>query len=153
MSETATTTPQGPRHRRSRGRRVLALLAGVVVVAGLVRASVIGYIASTTIMYGDEVKTATRRQAVLGWAYEAVNYDITLDQRLPADNPDWLTDCPNHGAGTAGTDVVSSDGVRLARVRFVHSGDGDAATAPTVVHGPWLGRLQVGRAALRRPAP
>ena len=115
---------------------MLALLAGVVVVAGLVWASVIGYIASTTIMYGDEVKHGCPTPAVLGWAYEAVNYDITLDQRLPADNPDWLTDCPNHGAGTAGTDVVSSDGVRLAGW-YVPSGDGDAATAPTVVivHG------------------
>ena len=136
MSETATTTPQGSPHRRSRGRRILVLLAGVVVVAGLVWALVIGYIASTTLMYGDEVKHGCPTPAELGWAYEAVNYDIALDERLPVDNPDWLNDCPNHGAGTAGTDVVSSDGVRLAGW-YIPSGDGDAVSAPTVVivHG------------------
>jgi len=135
MSETATA-PQGSPHRRSRGRRILVVLAGVVVVAGLAWASMIGYVASSMIMFGDNVKHGCPTPAVLGWAYEAVNYDIALDQRLPADNPDWLKDCPNHGAGSAGNDVVSSDGVRLAGW-YIPSGDGDAATAPTVVivHG------------------
>ena len=112
------------------------LLAGVVLVAGLVWASAIGYIASTTLMYGDAEKHGCPTPAELGWAYEAVNYDIALDEQLPDDNPNWLKDCPNHGAGTAGTDVVSADGVRLAGW-YIPSGDGDAASAPTVVivHG------------------
>ncbi len=136
MSGTATATPEGSPRRRSRRRRILVLLAGVVLVAGLVWASAIGYIASTTLMYGDAEKHGCPTPAELGWAYEAVNYDIALDEQLPDDNPNWLTDCPNHGAGTAGTDVVSADGVRLAGW-YIPSGDGDAASAPTVVivHG------------------
>lgn len=136
MSGTATATPEGTPQRRSRGRRILVLLAGVVLVAGLVWASAIGYIASTTLMYGDAEKHGCPTPAELGWAYEAVNYDIALDEQLPDDNPNWLKDCPNHGAGTAGTDVVSADGVRLAGW-YIPSGDGDAASAPTVVivHG------------------
>jgi len=112
------------------------LVVGVVVVAGVAWASAIGYIASTTLMHGDAVKHGCPTPAEQGWAYEAVNYDIALDQRLPLDNPDWLTDCPNHGAGTASDDVVSSDGVRLAGW-YIPSGDGDDATAPTIVivHG------------------
>ena len=136
MSETTTATPEGSPQRRSRGRRILVVLAGVVLVAGLVWASAIGYVASGMIMHGDEVKHGCPTPAELGWAYEAVNYDIALDEQLPDDNPDWLKDCPNHGAGTAGTDVVSADGVRLAGW-YIPSGDGDGATAPTVVivHG------------------
>jgi pimeloyl-ACP methyl ester carboxylesterase len=133
---TTGPTSDGSPHRKARGWRFLSVLAGVVVVGALVWALVVGYIASTTLMYGDGVKHGCPTPAVLGWAYEAVNYDITLDERLATDNPDWLNDCPNHGAGTAGTDVVSSDGVRVAGW-YIPSGDGDAASAPTVliVHG------------------
>ena len=56
-------------------------------MAGLVWASAIGYVASGMIMHGDEVKHGCPTPAELGWAYEAVNYDIALDEQLPDGQP------------------------------------------------------------------
>lgn len=123
----------GARSRRWRVAAVgvVALLAVVAAWAGY-----IGYEGSNLIMHGDGKPHGCPTPAVLGWVYEAVNYDIALDDRLPIDNPDWLDDCPAAGKGTAGDEVVSSDGVRLAGW-YIPSGDGDGPTAPTVVivHG------------------
>lgn len=118
-------------------RRLLLLVAAAAVVIAVI--AVLAYIASEgsgTLVYGDGVPHGCATPAEMGWAYEAINYDIALDARLPVDNPDWLTDCPKRGAGTAGTEVVSSDGVRLAGW-YIQSGDKDPPTAPTVVivHG------------------
>ena len=131
--------PGRSRTAKSAGRRVRRLLvfAAAAVVVAVV--GVLAYVASEgsgTIVYGDAVPHGCATPAVMGWAYEAINYDIALDARLPVDNPDWLTDCPKRGAGTAGTEVVSSDGVRLAGW-YIQSGDKDPPTAPTVVivHG------------------
>ena len=75
-----------------------------------------------------------------GWAYEAVNYDQADDARLLAANPN-PAHCATQGE-TAGTEVLSSDGVHLAAWYVPRAaGPGASAapdpTAPTVVivHG------------------
>jgi len=117
-------------------RRLLLVAGAVVVVAVLGELAYVASEGSGTLVYGDSVPHGCATPAEMGWAYEAINYDVALDARLPVDNPDWLTDCSNRGAGTAGTEVVSSDGVRLAGW-YIQSGDKDPPTAPTVVivHG------------------
>jgi len=117
-------------------RRLLVAAVAVLVIAALGWYGYVGYEGSRQIVHGDDVPHGCPTPADMGWSYEAINYDIALDARLPLDNPDWLHDCPNHGAGTAGPEVVSSDGVRVAGW-YIPSGDGDPPTAPTVVvvHG------------------
>ena len=117
-------------------RRLVAVAVGLLVVALAGWYAYVGYEGSRVLAYGDEVPHGCPTPAVIGWAYEAINYDVALDAQLPADNADWLHDCPNHGAGTAGSEVVSSDGVRVAGW-YIPSGDGDPPAAPTVVvvHG------------------
>jgi pimeloyl-ACP methyl ester carboxylesterase len=125
---------RGP--RRTSLRR-LSLIVAIAVVIGVV--GVLAYIASEgsrVLVYGDDVPHGCATPAVMGWSYEAINYDVALDARLPVDNADWLNACPNHGADSAGTEVVSSDGIRVAGW-YIQSGDKDPPTAPTVVivHG------------------
>lgn len=125
-----------------RTRRLLLAAAAAAAVAVIAMTGVLAYIASEgsgMLVYGDGVPHGCPTPAQVGWAYEAINYDVALDARLPLDNRDWLNDCPNHGAGTAGAEVVSSDGIRVAGW-YIQSGDEDPPTSPTVVivHG-WGG--------------
>ena len=122
--------------RRLRRRGVVAAVAVIAALLAAAYTVTIGSIASTTLMFGDGKPHGCPTPAEEGWAYEAVNYDIALDRALPRDNPDYLRDCPNDGWGTAGTEVVSADGTRLAGW-YIPSGDGDDPTVPTVVivHG------------------
>jgi pimeloyl-ACP methyl ester carboxylesterase len=124
---------------RPRGRRRRRILVASVVGVGaivLAWAGVIGAIGSSTLMFGDGKPHGCPTPATFGWDYEAVNYDRALDDRLPIDNPNWASDCPNTGRGTAGDVVVSADGTRLA-AWYIPAGNGVGPTAPTVVivHG------------------
>jgi pimeloyl-ACP methyl ester carboxylesterase len=136
----STTTPDGSVPRRGPRarprRRVLAAFLAVLLLAVFGYFGYVGYEGSRLLVYGDAVKHGCQTPATLGWAYEAVNYDIADDARLQASNRDWTRDCPDRGAGTAGTQVVSSDGIRIAGW-YVPSAAGDPPTAPTVVlvHG------------------
>jgi pimeloyl-ACP methyl ester carboxylesterase len=71
---------------------------------------------------------------LLGWTYEAINYDIADDAALHAANPD-LTDCATQGAA-AGDEIVTAGGVRIAGW-YVPAANGAGPDAPTVVlvHG------------------
>jgi uncharacterized protein len=117
-------------------RRLLLVAVVAVVIAVIGDLAYIAYEGSRVLVYGDDVPHGCATPATMGWAYEAINYDIAFDARLPVDNPDWLNDCPKHGAKTAGTEVVSSDGIPIAGW-YIQSGDKDPPTAPTVVivHG------------------
>ena len=136
MAETLGEAPKA----RGRTKRRLAWVLGAVVVALVL--AVLGLVtfiaakASDGLVYGDDAKHGCATPAVMGWDYEAVNYDIALDARLPIDNPEWLSNCPKRGHGTAGDEVVSEDGIRLAGW-YIPSADGDPPTAPTIVvlHG------------------
>jgi pimeloyl-ACP methyl ester carboxylesterase len=129
-----------PSSRRWR-RRLAAVLLIAILALAVAAVGLLIYIAaeaSETLVYGDDAPHGCATPATMGWdwAYEAVNYDIALDAHLPVDNPHWLISCRNRGHGTAGDEVVSEDGIRVAGW-YIPSGDGDPPTAPTVVvlHG------------------
>jgi pimeloyl-ACP methyl ester carboxylesterase len=121
------------RRRRGRRARLFLSLGGILVVALGVYLVYAGWEGSRQLL---EVPLMRRcdTPAQLGWAYEAINYDIADDARLVEANPD-LEDCASPGM-PAGDDVVSSDGIRIAGW-YVPSADGDPPDAPTVVlvHG------------------
>jgi hypothetical protein len=134
-SAPANARPAAARRRRAaRWAVAAAASAAVLGLAGWL--CYVGWEGSRILAEGDEVPHGCATPAEMGWAYEAVNYDVALDAELPRENPDWLHDCPRHGAGTAGSEVVAADGVRLAGW-YIPAGDGDPPTAPTVVvvHG------------------
>ena len=89
---------------------VLVLLAGALYVAGLVTyGAVLGaneYLAGTPKATGCATPMSR-----FGWEYEPINYDIKDDIQRLADNPD-PTNCTSQGS--AGNDVRSEDGTRLA---------------------------------------
>ena len=107
-----------PSSRRWR-RRLAAVLLIAILALAVAAVGLLTYIAaeaSETLVYGDDAPHGCATPAVMGWDYEAVNYDIALDTRLPIDNPDWLTDCPIEAMSTAGDEVVSEDGIRIGRL-------------------------------------
>ena len=69
-----------------------------------------------------------------GWDYEAINYDKADDARLTTANPD-KTKCSVAGV-EAGTNVITSDGVRLAGW-YIPAANGSGPNGPTllIVHG------------------
>jgi fermentation-respiration switch protein FrsA (DUF1100 family) len=114
-------------------RRLLILL----VVVGLV--ALLAYTTYGVVVGSDQLVHPTGNSDCrtpldrYGWPYEAINYDIADDANLRT-NPD-MTDCASQGA-TAGQDVVTGDGVRIAGW-YVPAADPGDASAPTIVlvHG------------------
>lgn len=141
MSSTQATSSAATKRTR---RRLPWLLLAVVVALIVGALSIMAYAAfegSRVLVYGDDAPHGCATPAVMGWQYEAVNYDISLDARLPLDNKEWLTDCEKRGGGTAESEVVTRDGIRIAGW-YIPSGDGDPPTAPTVIvaHG-WAANM------------
>jgi len=103
-----------PTSRRSKWPRIaviLVVLAGLAYVGGL---TAYGFLAGA-----DEYLSGTPRatscetpKSRFGWDYEAINYDVADDTHLLAENPD-PTSCADQGS-PAGSEVVASDGVRIA---------------------------------------
>lgn len=107
-------------------------LAALVPLAGY--CAFVGSEGSNRLVNPWDVSQDCTTPAQLGWAYEAINYDIADDLRLAAANPD-MTSCASQGA-TAGNEVVATDGTRLAGWYIPAAIPPDPA-APTVliVHG------------------
>ncbi|HET9681128.1 MAG TPA: alpha/beta fold hydrolase, partial [Candidatus Limnocylindrales bacterium] len=121
---------------------------GVSAVAGACLVGLLGYVGYAVARSGDYLTQAgesdCRTPAVAeAWTYEPINYDPADDARLMAAHPD-PTKCfvgndarngPDQGQ-KAGTEVVSSDGIRVAGW-YIPAGNGNPPTAPTlvVVHG------------------
>jgi pimeloyl-ACP methyl ester carboxylesterase len=107
----------------------------LVVVAGAAYTGYVGYEGSRQLVEASTDPGDCRTPDVqFGWAYEAINYDITDDAALKSRNPD-MTRCTYQGA-KAGDAVVTDDGMRIAGW-YIPAGDGSGPTAPTVVlvHG------------------
>ena len=123
---------------RRRARRIAALVLGFVGAPVLVGAT--GYTAYAGAVGSDQLVHPTgnpdcRTPLVrYGWAYQATNYDIADDAVLRSANPD-MENCSSQGA-TAGTEVVTSDGVRIAGW-YIPAANGAGAAGVTVVlvHG------------------
>lgn len=116
-------------------RRIVSWLLALVVVAGLGYTTYVGYEGSRQLVETSTDPVDCRTPDLqFGWAYEAINYDISEDAALKSVNPD-MTRCAEQGT-PAGDAVVTDDGIRIAGW-YVPAGDGSGATAPTVVlvHG------------------
>jgi pimeloyl-ACP methyl ester carboxylesterase len=117
-------------------RRLITALVVIALIAGIGYTAYVGYEGSRQAVNVDEARSRDCRtpDVLLGWAYEAVNYDIADDDALKAANPD-MTDCASQGA-QAGDVIVSDDGVRIA-AWYVPAANGAGPQAPTVVlvHG------------------
>jgi fermentation-respiration switch protein FrsA (DUF1100 family) len=113
--------------------RTILVLA---VIAAIGYTAYIGYEGSRQAVNVDEARSRDCRtpDVLLGWAYEAINYDIADDEALKAANPD-LEDCESQGT-PAGDEIVTDDGVRIAGW-YVPAASGAGPQAPTVilVHG------------------
>ena len=126
--------PPDPRtERRARiGQRVSFAFAVLLVVL-IVYFAYVGYEGSRQLTDAPNRSADCRTPADLGWAYEAINYDIETDAALaPEGDP---TSCTAQGA-PAGDDLTSADGTRLAGW-YVPSASDTGPTGPTVVlvHG------------------
>lgn len=109
-------------------------MAIAILLAG--SALYVGYVgwAGSGMLAEHERTTNCTSPGLLGWQYEAINYDILDDLTLAAIYPD-PTRCGDQGR-RAGDAVVSSDGIRIAGW-YIPSSRADSGTAPTIVlvHG------------------
>jgi uncharacterized protein len=121
--------PPDPRQaRRAAIWRLVSFVMAFSLVVLVAYLAYVGYDGSQT--FGAHSRSGDCRTpaSAFGWSYEAINYDLASDQDLDA-FPD-RTDCPRPGEA-AGTDLLATDGVRIAGW-YVPAATG-AATAPTVV--------------------
>lgn len=93
-------------------RRGLIVIGLVGVVAFLAYMGYAAYEGSRQLVH-PEMSTHCYTPAQLGWNYEAINYDQADDARLASTNPD-MTACADQEPASAGPDVASRDGTRLA---------------------------------------
>ena len=123
---------------RRPGRGRAPLLVGAVVLALV---GIGGWAAYSGAVASEEFVHPTGKWAGcdtpasrFGWAYEAINYDQADDARLLAANPDPQRHCTNQGSA-ASTDVVASDGVRIAGW-YIPAANGAGPDGPTLVIAP-----------------
>jgi uncharacterized protein len=116
--------------------RLLSVIVILAVVAGIGYTAYVGYEGSRQAVNVDEARSTDCRtpDVLLGWPYEAINYDIADDEALRDANPD-LEDCGSQGVA-AGEAIVTDDGTRIAGW-YVPAANGAGPQAPTVilVHG------------------
>ncbi len=112
-------------------RRRILLVAATMLIGYFGYA---GWEGSGQLAHPPDQNPDCRTPADLGWAYEAINYDIATDDDLRAREP-ARQDCQTFGQ-EAGEDVVTDDGIRIAGW-WIPSASGSAPDGPTVVivHG------------------
>jgi uncharacterized protein len=117
-------------------RRVIVAIVVLALLGGIGYTAYVGFEGSRQAVMVDDARSRDCRtpDLLMGWDYEAINYDIADDAALKAANPD-MSDCASQGA-PAGEEVVTSDGVRIAGW-YVPAANGAGPMAPTVVlvHG------------------
>ena len=126
--------PPDPRtERRARIMRWVSLGFAAILVALLAYFGYVGYEGSRQLADAPSPTADCRTPASLGWAYEAINYDIGGDAVLAA-QPD-PTACDAVGP-PPGTELTGPGGIRLAGW-YVPAASGAGPTGPTVilVHG------------------
>jgi pimeloyl-ACP methyl ester carboxylesterase len=112
----------------------LGLAAALVLTVGIGYSVYVGAVGSDQLVHPTGNPDCRTPLVQYGWAYEAINYDIADDAALRSANPD-MANCSSLGA-TAGTEVVTSDGVHVAGW-YIPAANGTGATGATVVlvHG------------------
>lgn len=124
--------PRGGR-RRSWVRVILGLVLALALLGLGGFVGYVGVIGSDQFLHPTGATDCRTPMDRFDWPYEAINYDITDDATLRTANPD-MTNCATQGT-TAGSDVVTSDGVPIAGW-YIPAASGAAPTATVVlVHG------------------
>jgi pimeloyl-ACP methyl ester carboxylesterase len=115
-------------------RRLLMALVALVLIAGIGYTAYVGVVGSETFVHPTGNTDCRTPMVRYGWAYAAINYDIADDTVLENTNPD-MENCSSQGT-SAGTEVVTSDGARIAGW-YIPAANGAGPTGPTVVlvHG------------------
>lgn len=124
--------PDPSTERRTRLTRWLSFAFAAVLVALVTYFGYVGYEGSRQLTDPPGRSADCRTPATLGWAYEAINYDIATDADLAAEADP--TSCARQGA-LAG-DAVGAGGIGLAGW-YIPAANGAGPTGPTVVmaHG------------------
>ena len=125
--------PPDPRtERRTRLTRWVGFAFAVVLVALVAYFAYVGYEGSRQLTDPPTPTADCRTPATMGWAYEAINYDIATDAELATEADP--TECTRQGAPAG--DAVTVGNIGLAGW-YIPAGNGAAPTAPTVVmaHG------------------
>ena len=126
--------PPDPRAARyARVSRWLSLGLALILVAMLAYFSFVGYRGSGELVDRVEGAADCRTPAAMGWAYEAINYDVVLDEAVSA-----LPD-PEHctiRSAPAGDAVMTDDGIRIAGWYIPAAGGiGPKGATVVLVHG------------------
>jgi hypothetical protein len=113
---------------------ILGLVLALAVLGLVGFVGYVGVIGSDQFLHPGGATDCRTPMDRFDWPYEAINYDITDDATLRTTNPD-MTNCATQGT-TAGSDVVTSDGVSIGGW-YIPAVNGAGATATTVVlvHG------------------
>lgn len=124
-------------------RRLLTVSSVALVLALMAYLGYLGYegsarVAAVSAERGMKVYCFTP-EMYAGWAYEAVNYDPALDATLPQDTDgdgDLEEEDCGDLRGTAGTEIVTDDGIRIA-AWYIPAANGIGPHGPTIllVHG------------------
>ncbi len=126
--------PRDPRtERRTRLTRWVSFVFAAILVALVAYFGYVGYEGSRQLADAPTPTADCRTPALLGWDYEAINYDIQTDDALGAEaDPD---SCAMQGA-PPGDVLTGLDGVTLAGW-YIPAASGSGPTGPTVViaHG------------------
>ena len=106
--------------------RLVLLIAALVLLLGAIGyATLVGIVGSRALMHPPAWPDRRTPLDRFGWAYKAINYDIADDSAAP-----------NPRAATAGTDVVTSDGIHIAGWYIpAANGAGPTGTTVVLVHG------------------
>ncbi|HYI65887.1 MAG TPA: alpha/beta hydrolase [Candidatus Limnocylindrales bacterium] len=124
--------PDPSTERRTRITRWASFAFAAVLVALVAYLGYVGYEGSRQLTDPPAPSADCRTPASLGWAYEAINYDIAPDAELAAEADP--ASCTRRGADAG--DAVSVGEVGLAGW-YVPAGNGAGPTGPTIVlaHG------------------
>ena len=118
--------------RRTRLTRWVSFAFAVVLVGLVAYFAYVGYEGSRQLTDPPTPTADCRTPATMGWAYEAINYDIATDAELATEADP--KECTRQGAPAG--DAVTVGDIGLAGW-YIPAGNGAAPTAPTVVmaHG------------------
>jgi len=93
-------------------RSLIRALIAVLLIGAIGYFGYMGWAGSDQLVHPPNPNHDCRTPAVLGWDYEAINYDQATDADLLASQPD-PRECSHQGA-EPGDEVVSDDGIRIA---------------------------------------
>jgi fermentation-respiration switch protein FrsA (DUF1100 family) len=115
-------------------RRLIRVLIALLLIGFIGYFTYMGWSGSDQLVHPPNPNHDCRTPTVLGWEYEAINYDQATDVDLLAGEPD-PTDCSQQGEGP-GDEVVTTDGIRIAGW-WIPAGMPIPRDGPTVVvvHG------------------